>query len=113
MSLEVVTNLRDDYSNSANFSDGEIFRYIRWYSQRGEDLRERAWWARLSKDKYKDMKRILAIQELREGFDSLLEIIGLWDGFHIGTMRRYLVLKCHEVYPTMPEWRAMLIIYRN
>ena len=109
MSLEVITNLRDDYTNSANFSDGEIFRYIRWYNQKGEDLREKAWWARLSKDKYKDMKRILAIQELREGFDSLLELIGLWDGFHIGTMRRYLVLKCHEVTSTMLEWRAMLI----
>ena len=109
MSLEVITNLRDDYTNSANFSDGEIFRYIRWYSQKGDDLRERAWWARLSKDKYKDMKRILAIQELREGFDSLLELIGLWNGFHIGTMRRYLVLKCHEVNSTMLEWRAMLM----
>ena len=55
------------------------------------------------------MKRILAIPELCEGFDSLLELIGLWDGVHIGTMRRYLVLKCHEVNSAMLGWRTMLI----
>ena len=29
--------------------------------------------------------------------DSLLGLTGLWPAFHIGTMRRYLILRCHEV----------------
>lgn len=51
----------------------------------------------MTKDKAKYLKRILAVKELREGFDDLLDIIDLWDGFCIGTMRRYLSLNCHEV----------------
>lgn len=97
MSPDLVANLREEYANSANFSDGEIFRHIRMYHKGEQEREEKKWWARLTKDKAKDLKRILAVKELREGFDNLLDISGLWDAFHIGTMRRYLVLKCHEV----------------
>jgi len=90
-------NLREEYSNAANFSDGEIFRHIRHYQKSGGILQERKWWARLTRDKSKDLKRILDVHSLRDAFDQLLEVTGLWPAFHIGTMRRYLLLRCHEV----------------
>lgn len=117
MSTEAVANLREEYSNSSNFSDGEIFRHIRLYHRLDNSIAERKWWARLTKDKAKDLKRILNIKALREGFDDLLDITGLWDAFHIGTMRRYLVLKCHEVViatlkrPTHADDTQELAIY--
>ncbi|KAL6712964.1 hypothetical protein ACLMJK_009519 [Lecanora helva] len=97
MSQELVRSLREQYDNSANFSDGEIFYCIRQSHKQENQEEESKWWARLTKDKSKDLKRILSIKELREGFDDLLDITGLWGAFQIGTMRRYLVLKCHEV----------------
>ena len=89
--------LKEEYSNSANFSDGEIFRHIHVNQKVRSIFGERKWWARLSKDKAKDLKRLLEIEKLREAFDDLLNIPGLWATFHIGSMRRYLSLKCHEV----------------
>lgn len=97
MSSVLVMSLREEYSNSKVHSDREIFRHIRLYHQQEKIFQEMKWWACLTKDKAKDVKRILAVKELREGFDDLLDITGLWDGFCIGTMRRYLTLKCYDV----------------
>jgi len=108
MDEELRSRLREEYSNSANFSDGEIFRFIRLYHKQGRELEEKKWWARLTRDKSKDLKRILDVKELREGFDNLLEITGLWEVFHIGTMRRYLVLRSHQVKHTSCPARSML-----
>lgn len=97
MSRVFKNRLREEYSNSANFCDGEIFRHIRCYHKQKDTLSEKKWWARLTKDKSKDLKRVLEIEGLRQAFDDLLHVPGLWPEFHIGSMRRYLVLKCHEV----------------
>lgn len=98
MSPIVVNHLREEYSNSINFCDGEIFRHIRLCRKENDTFNENKWWARLSKYKSKDLKRVLDIKELRQAFDDLLIVSGLWPAFHIGTMRRYLVLKCYKVY---------------
>ena len=96
MNHELRNELREEYSNAANFSDGEIFRHIRFYQKINAALEEQKWWARLTRDKSKDLRRILNVRNLRDAFDSLLNITGLWSAFHIGTMRRYLIMKCHE-----------------
>lgn len=101
MDVQLRTKIHEEYATSANFSDGEIFRHIRFYHKANLECEEKRWWARLTRDKSKDLKRILEIQGSREGFDSLLNIPGLWDVFHIGTMRRYLLLRCHQVFVTL------------
>jgi len=111
--VKLRESLREEYSNAANFSDGEIFRHIRLYNRDGDILQERKWWARLTKDKSRDLKRILDVQILREAFDRLLEVTGLWPAFHIGTMRRYLLLRCHEVRLLFVIWYHHTKIVRN
>ena len=60
-------------------------------------VKEKKWWARLTKDKTKNLKKILDVPSLRNAFDNLLDVTDLWSAFRIGIMRRYLVLRCHEV----------------
>lgn len=96
-SLKLQTHLQEGYANSTYFCDGEILRHIRLYQDADDILNENKWWARLSQDKKKDLKRVLNITEFRKIFDELMDITGLWPSFHIGTFRRYLVMNCHEV----------------
>ena len=111
MSSVLITSLREEYSNPRMYLDGEIFRQIRLCHRQKKIFQEMKWWACLRKDESDDLKRIIAVKELREGFDKLLDFTGLWDGFHIVTMRRYLSLKCHEVVKDFR--RRLLLADRN
>ncbi len=103
MSSVLIGSLREEYSNPRATSDGEVFRHIRLYHRQEKICQELKWWACLTQEKAKDLKGILAVKELRERFDDLLDITGLWDEFRIGPMRRYLTLKCHEVATDFPK----------
>ncbi len=103
MSSVLITSLRQEYSDPKVHSDGDIFRQIRFCHQQGKIFQEMKWWACLTTEKTKDLKKILAVKELREDLDDLLDVRGLWDGFRIGAMRRYLTLKCHEVVTDFQE----------
>jgi hypothetical protein len=81
-----------------NFCDGEILRHIFFYEARGDTLNGPKWWARLTRDKRKDLKTILAVPGFREVLRDLMNITGLWPPFHIGTFRQYVQLKCPEVW---------------
>ena len=97
MSSVLIESLREEYSDLTLDSEGEIFRHIRLYHQQKNLVQEMKWWAYLKEDQVDDLKMILANRELRESLDILLDITGLWDGFQIGTMRRYLSLRSHKV----------------
>lgn len=103
MSSVLTHKLREEYSDPEFHSDGETFRQIRFCQQSGKIFQEMKWWACLTSEKVKDLKRILAAKELREDLDKLLDIKGLWDGFQIEAMRRYMGLKCHEVMKDFQE----------
>ena len=64
VSESTLQDLREEYSNSLNFSDGEIFRNIRLYAKSGDQFSEARWWARLSYTKRKDLRQLLK----HEGF---------------------------------------------
>ncbi|KAF7894690.1 uncharacterized protein EAF01_010140 [Botrytis porri] len=95
-SLTLQNHFQEGYSNSTYFCDGEILRHIRLYQDTQDIINENKWWARLSQDKKKDLKRIINITAFRDIFDDLMNITGLWPAFHIGTFRRYLIINCHE-----------------
>ena len=103
MSSVLIGSLREEYSNPKVYSDGDIFRQIRLCHQQGKIFQEMKWWACLTTEQIKDLKKILAVEELRKDFDNLLDVKGLWDGFRIGAMRRYLTLNCHEVVTDFQE----------
>ena len=103
MSSVLTQKLREEYSDLECHSDSEIFRQIRFCQQQGKIFQEMKWWACLTIEKVKDIKKIFATKELREDFDKLLPLKGLWDGFRAGAIRRYLGLKCHEVIENYRE----------
>ncbi|KAI0534967.1 hypothetical protein GGR58DRAFT_504754 [Xylaria digitata] len=76
--------LSEEYSNSVNFSDGEIFLKLRQYDdgtnkQIGTIFAEKRMWGRLSKDKRKDLKQILRNRMIIAGLDALRILPGLFE----------------------------------
>ncbi|KAF4451416.1 hypothetical protein F53441_5584 [Fusarium austroafricanum] len=80
-SEDLKTSLSEEYSNSVNFSDGEIFLKLRHYhdnanKKTGTVFAEKRMWGRLT------------------GLDALRTIPGLFTGFRIE--HRFMAMKCHE-----------------
>ena len=95
----LLTALSEEYSDSINFSDGEIYRRICQYRTEAEQslnnrFAEKRLWARLTKSKRRDLKQFLK-SPLAAGFDALRVIPGLWCGFRIG--HKFLALRCDKV----------------
>jgi hypothetical protein len=100
-SLTLRRALSEEYSDYVNFSDGEIYFKLRQLhydpdKQNGTLYAEKRILGRLSKDKRKDLKRILKNFTLRTAFDKLLNLPGLWRGFRIDH-KLLLDLKYFEV----------------
>ncbi|KAH7119558.1 hypothetical protein B0J11DRAFT_590451 [Dendryphion nanum] len=93
------TALSEEYSDSVNFSDGEIYLKIQEYRhdtnrQLGTVYAERCLWARLSKEKRKNLNRILKHKAFSTAFNALRVFPGLWAGFRID--HKFLDMKCDE-----------------
>ncbi len=95
--------IREAYSNTSNFCDGDIFRHARQCSLAGDSIHEQSWLARLSESKRRDLlqlQRLAArdqqMQKLRDMLDSLVPFTGLWPALRIGTFHRVLTLRCPE-----------------
>ena len=102
-SADLKVALSEEYSNSVNFSDGEIFLKLRRYENDttkniGTVFAEKRMWGRLSKDKRKDLKQILKNRTIIAGLDALRVLPGLFVGFRIE--HRFLAIKCFEVSAT-------------
>ncbi|KAL4744558.1 hypothetical protein BDW72DRAFT_208921 [Aspergillus terricola var. indicus] len=54
------------------------------------------WWSRLTPNKEKRLKALLAHEEFRDAFDKLLPIPGLWSGLRIGSLAKLMAVKCDE-----------------
>ncbi|KAL3430341.1 hypothetical protein BDV09DRAFT_199731 [Aspergillus tetrazonus] len=54
------------------------------------------WWSRLTPNKEKRPKALLAHEEFRDAFDQLLPIPGLWSGLQIGSLANLMAIKCDE-----------------
>lgn len=83
------------FSNEGRPSDGHIHRQIRLYSLQGNADAEGQWWARLSKNKRQDLKRLLNQKSRRRyaaPLDALLDIPGLWDGVRGGMWKKLMDL---------------------
>jgi hypothetical protein len=94
------TVLSEEYANSMNFSDGEIFLKLRKLNdepKHAENLfAEKRMWSRLSKDKRKDLRRMLDHKLITAKLDELRILPGLFvSGFRID--HGFMPMKCHEV----------------
>lgn len=95
--------LSQEYSDSVNFSDGDIFLAIREYhysvdKQLGAMFAEKCMWARLSINKCKDLKQILKHKAFTKALDALRILPGIWPGFRIA--HKFMSIKCDEVHTT-------------
>jgi hypothetical protein len=99
MSPESKAALSEEYSNSFNFADGEIYGKIRDYQRRNKPFAERRWRAYLSKGKQKGLGQLLRRDRYKEAFDALLDIRGLWlaKGFSFGNIPEILAMRFDEV----------------
>ena len=91
--------LEEASSNEGRPSDGQIYRNIRRYSLEGDLEAEGQWWAHLSKNKRRDLKRLLRHERYTEALDPLLKFGGLWDGDGVkgGMWKKVMDLRCEEV----------------
>lgn len=97
MSAELKTSLLDEYSNEKPPTDGQIYRKIRQYESEHNARFRKRWWSRLTPNKEKRLKALLAHEEFRDAFDKLLPIPGLWSGLRIGSLAKLMAVKCDEV----------------
>lgn len=99
MSPEAKAALSEEYSNSFNFAEGEIYGKIRDYQRRNKPFAERRWRSYLSKCKQKGLSQLLRRERYKEAFDTLLGIRGLWSGpgFSLGNMQEVLAMRFDEV----------------
>ncbi|KAL6714243.1 hypothetical protein ACLMJK_007666 [Lecanora helva] len=99
MDESVMQDMRQEYSNSRNFCDGDIFRQIRRCQQQSDDAGAGRWAARLSQSKRKDLRQLQQRQQLQRfaaALDKLLPYVGFWPSLQIGTFHRILNLRCPE-----------------
>ena len=108
---EQFERIVQEFPNCRPSSDGDIFRNIRLCWQRGDSSGEDMWWARLTTDKAKDLRRLLRNSEFVIAFDNLLPLRGLWTSVALGSLHRLLRLKCHEVEPSISTSLQILTMY--
>ncbi|KAL4984462.1 hypothetical protein BDW68DRAFT_180652 [Aspergillus falconensis] len=96
MSAELRTSLLEEYSNEKPPTDGEVYRKIRQYENEHNTRFRKRWWSRLTPNKEKRLKALLAHEEFRDAFDKLLPIPGLWCGLRIGSLAKLMAVKCDE-----------------
>ncbi|KAJ5593596.1 hypothetical protein N7537_010500 [Penicillium hordei] len=108
---ELIRSLQESYSNDHFPSDGRIYQKIRSYQGYpniaiANTAAENYWWAvlesspgsrkggRSKKGAY--LRSLLNNETLRQSFDDLLPIEGLWDGMNIGVLHKLMAMKCDE-----------------
>jgi hypothetical protein len=73
--------LAEEYGNSTNFSDGEIYRKIYQYNLEQDKFAERKWWARLTKNKSDFLNRFFKHKRFPAVFNALTDlelILQIW-----------------------------------
>lgn len=108
---EVRLALRSDHPNARDFSDGDIFRHLRYFEHKGDIAQLSRWQARLSASKLRDVKTLSSrYPAVMDGFDKLLPFVGLWAPLQLGTFHRILSLNCEEVLPAFMDTHTGIVL---
>lgn len=89
--------ITQEYGNALQFSDGDVFRYVRANRESNNKFGVKKWMARLSASKRRNLLQMEKIPILIKAFDSLRPLTGLWPGFLLGSLNRILPMRCYEV----------------
>ncbi|KAF4251664.1 hypothetical protein CNMCM8980_005533 [Aspergillus fumigatiaffinis] len=90
--------IREEYSHQLEFTDGDIYRKIRFYERTVNEAQADKWRARLSSTKLRNLKRLDKdpYKALKNAFDENIPFVGLWDDFLLGSFNRLFHLRCPE-----------------
>ena len=86
--------------------DGEFYLNLRKFQQENNVELESLWLSHLSKHKRKYFKKLVESKHLRDGFDRLLAIPGLWNDMRLSTLHKLLSGRCDEVSSSIGNWTA-------
>jgi hypothetical protein len=115
--IDLRTHVYESFAHEQCYTDGTIFRNIRFYSRMGNKVEEDKWWARLSETKKRDLRHLISSskyndrsvdqvdykeKKLIDSFDELLDLRGLWPPIQLGTLHRLHGLRCREVSFIIP-----------
>lgn len=89
--------LREGYSYSAQYTSGEMFRYMRLCHYDNDPLGAQRWRGRFSPSQDDFLEQLFKRTILVTALDSILHIQGLWREFYIGSLDVFLFPKCDEV----------------
>jgi hypothetical protein len=91
--------IREEYSHQLEFTDGDIYRKIRFYERTVNEAQADKWRARLGSTKLRNLKRLdkAPYKALKNAFDENIPFVGLWDDFLLGSFNRLFQLRCPEV----------------
>ena len=92
-----IRRLREKYRHEKPPKDGHIFREIRINALGSDSLNEDKWWTFLPDTKSHNLNQLLKNTGFKKGFDKLVMYPGLWEPLQIGSLHRFLALKCNEV----------------
>ncbi|KAL9082764.1 MAG: hypothetical protein Q9165_008786 [Trypethelium subeluteriae] len=97
LSEKLILQLRSEDANSHAFSDGDIYRHLRFYQLNHDDVQAQSWLARLSRRKQVDVGLLASkLTPVYNALDRLLPFVGLWGAVQLGTLHRILSLRCEE-----------------
>jgi hypothetical protein len=83
------------FSHQTKFSDGEVYRIIRYYQDQEDVIQDLL--LTLSNGKQDGICRLLKDEDLVRAFDRLLPFRALWIGLQLGNIRNLLALHCVEL----------------
>lgn len=94
---DLKTCLAEEYTNEAIPSDGQIYYQMRFYHFQHNFSMEMRWKARLRGNREEYLQTLENHLAVREAFDALLYVPGLWDGMRISTLHTVMALNCDSV----------------
>ena len=98
MPQDTQDTIREEHPNAKPFTDGDIYRNIRYYQRRGDDDAELKWRGRLREGARRELERMeRKAKPLTRSLDNLLPFFGLWSSLKLSYLGRVLSLQCHEV----------------
>ena len=97
LSEKAKRSFRETYSYGVNFTDGEVFRQIRFSSLLGDQAAEQRWRSRISPTKERDLRQLWKRIPIMNAFDDLLPMRGFWKALKLGSLDNILTPRCDEV----------------
>ncbi|KAJ5346798.1 uncharacterized protein N7506_000051, partial [Penicillium brevicompactum] len=96
---DLKNSLLEEYSNENTPTDGQIYWRVRQYETEQDESSRQRWFVRLSKNKQIRLDQLdnNRNRQLREGFNRLLHIRGLWlNGLRISMLHRVIAATAIE-----------------